>query len=98
MTTDAPDLTVYEVEKRFTTRTEWEEILNEHDIIVSHPNSISHYYKGLEPVPEDLIDAVLVDEAHHEPALTRNALNNYYSIKKRVFFTATPPTGACRQG
>lgn len=81
---------VFEVTKRQKTREQWEEILNEHDVIVAHPNSISPYYKDIEPIPVDLIDAVLVDEAHHEPAETWRKLNDFYSDLKRVFFTATP--------
>lgn len=84
------ELKVYEVTKRQKTREQWELILNEYDVIVAHPNSISPYYKDIEPIPVDLIDAVLVDEAHHEPAETWRKLNDFYSDLKRVFFTATP--------
>ncbi|RXQ87406.1 DEAD/DEAH box helicase [Ancylomarina salipaludis] len=87
---DAPELKVYEVTKRQNSREQWTDILNEHDVIVSHPNSISPYFKDVEPVPVDLIDAILIDEAHHEPAETWRKINEFYSDLKRVFFTATP--------
>ncbi|MPQ47831.1 DEAD/DEAH box helicase [Marinifilum sp. N1E240] len=87
---DAPEVSVFEVTKRQKTREQWVEILNEHDIIVAHPNSISPYFKDIEPVPIDLIDAVLVDEAHHEPASSWRKINEFYAELKRVFFTATP--------
>lgn len=87
---NAPTVSVYEVTSRKTTREEWETILNSHDVIVSHPNSISPYYQGLEPIPIDLIDAVFVDEAHHEPAPTWQSLNSFYRTQLKVFFTATP--------
>ncbi len=84
------DVKVFEVTKRQKTREQWEEILKHHDVIVAHPNSISPYYKDIEPIPADLIDAVLVDEAHHEPSESWRKLNDFYSNIKRVFFTATP--------
>ena len=84
------ELKVFEVTKRQKTKEQWEVILNEHDVIVAHPNSISPYYRDIVPIPIDLIDAVLVDEAHHEPAETWRKLNDFYSNLKRVFFTATP--------
>lgn len=87
---ELPGPNVYEVEKRKSSREEWEEILAENDVIVAHPNSISPYYKNLSPIPKELIDAVFIDEAHHEPAPTWQALNQYYSNAIRVFFTATP--------
>lgn len=87
---DAPEVNVFEVTKRQKTREQWVDILNEHDIIVAHPNSISPYFKDIEPVPIDLIDAVLVDEAHHEPASSWRKINEFYAELKRVFFTATP--------
>lgn len=90
MNRDASEVKVYEVKKRLKSRTEWVSILKDHDVIVAHPNSISPYYKGLSPVPDDLIDAVFIDEAHHEPAPTWNAINSFYKKQLKVFFTATP--------
>lgn len=87
---NAPEVKVFEVTKRQKTREQWVEIINEHDIIVAHPNSISPYFKDIEPVPIDLIDAVFVDEAHHEPASSWRNINEFYAELKRVFFTATP--------
>lgn len=87
---ELPQVNVYEVVNRFSSRSEWEQISRDNDVIVAHPNSISPYFKNLTPIPKDLIDAVFVDEAHHEPAPTWKALNEYYSEIKRVFFTATP--------
>ncbi|HUH18572.1 DEAD/DEAH box helicase [Albibacterium sp.] len=86
----APLVSVYEVTNRRNSREEWEAILNSHDVIVSHPNSISPYYQGLEPIPIDLIDAIFMDEAHHEPAPTWQSLNSFYKQQLKVFFTATP--------
>jgi superfamily II DNA or RNA helicase len=85
-----PELKVYEATKRQSTREQWEVIINEYDVIVGHPNCISPYFKDVEPIPADLIDAVFMDEAHHEPAETWRKINNFYSDSKRIFFTATP--------
>lgn len=85
-----PNVNVYEVEKRQTSRQDWEVIVSENDVIVAHPNSISPYYSELSPLPVDLIDTVFIDEAHHEAAPTWQSLNDYYITLKRVFYTATP--------
>ncbi|WP_294349415.1 DEAD/DEAH box helicase family protein [uncultured Sphingobacterium sp.] len=86
----APGLKAKEISKRIKHKEEWVEILKEYDVIVAHPNSISPYYKELCPLPANSIDAVFMDEAHHEPATTWNAINDYYRTIKRIFFTATP--------
>ncbi len=87
---DMPLVNVFEVEKRQSSREAWEAIFNDNDVVVAHPNSISPYFSQLTPVPYDLIDAVFIDEAHHSPAPTWKAINDYYLSIKRVFFTATP--------
>jgi len=51
-------------------------LLDNYDVIVAHPNSISPYYKNLSPIPPELIDAVFIDEAHHEPAPTWREIAN----------------------
>ena len=87
---DMPLINVYEVEERQTSREAWEAIFNDNDVVVAHPNSISPYYTQLAPIPDDLIDAVFIDEAHHSPAPTWKAINDFYINTKRVFLTATP--------
>jgi superfamily II DNA or RNA helicase len=87
---DIPELKVYEIENKQSSREQWETLLDNYDVIVAHPNSISPYYKNLSPIPPELIDAVFIDEAHHEPAPTWQALNKFYTDKIRIFLTATP--------
>lgn len=87
---EAGEVSVFEVTKRQSSRQEWEEIINNHDVLVAHPNSISPYFKSLSPVPNDLIDAVFMDEAHHEPAPTWQAINSFYKNQFKIFLTATP--------
>jgi len=87
---DIPELKVYEIENKQSSREQWETLLDNYDVIVAHPNSISPYYQNLSPIPPELIDAVFIDEAHHEPAPTWQALNKFYTDKIRIFLTATP--------
>ncbi|MGA9652235.1 DEAD/DEAH box helicase [Pedobacter sp.] len=87
---EAPGLKAIEISNRIKEEKDWEDILATNDVIIAHPNSISPYYKDLSPLPASLIDAVFMDEAHHEPATTWNAINDYYRTVKRIFFTATP--------
>ncbi|MFC6858928.1 DEAD/DEAH box helicase [Zunongwangia atlantica] len=86
----AEKVSVFEVTSRKNSREEWENILENHDVIVAHPNSISPYYEKLAPIPSELIDAVIVDEAHHEPAPTWQSLNSFYKNQFKIFLTATP--------
>lgn len=86
---DFPEINVYEI-KHIQSTDVWMDIVQKNDVIVAHPNSISPYYKKVSPLPADLIDAIFMDEAHHEPAPTWKALNSYYRNVKRIFLTATP--------
>lgn len=86
---DFPKVKVFEV-KKIQSADDWFDITKNNDVIVAHPNSVSPYYKKISPLPADLIDAVFMDEAHHEPAPTWKAINNYYRSVKRIFLTATP--------
>lgn len=86
---DFPEINVYEI-KHIQSPDVWMDIVQRNDVIVAHPNSISPYYKKVSPLPADLIDAIFMDEAHHEAAPTWKAINSYYKNVKRIFLTATP--------
>lgn len=86
---DFPEINVHEV-KSIVTSGDWDEIISANDVIVAHPNSISPYYKKISPLPAKFIDAVFMDEAHHEAAPTWKAINTFYIDVKRIFLTATP--------
>lgn len=88
--TDTPNVNVYEVEHRIQNEQAWIDIINNHDVIVAHPNCISPHYTNLTPITPNLIDAVIMDEAHHQPAPTWTKINSYYIAQKRIFLTATP--------
>ncbi|MDP3304498.1 MAG: DEAD/DEAH box helicase family protein [Erysipelotrichaceae bacterium] len=86
---DFPETKVFEV-KHIQSPEDWPDIIEKNDVIVAHPNSISPYYKRISALPADLIDAIFMDEAHHEAAPTWKAINTYYKSVKRIFLTATP--------
>ena len=86
---DFPQINTFEVE-HIQSSEDWKKIIKNNDVIVAHPNSISPYYKKISPLPANLIDAIFMDEAHHEAAPTWKAINAYYNSVKRIFLTATP--------
>ena len=61
-----------------------------YDVVVATVQSISPGFEGIPPPPNDLFDLVLVDEAHHSPARTWQAILDHFSSAKRLLFTATP--------
>lgn len=69
---------------------EWDS-LRSHDVVVALPNSISpaQYEEPLGP-PADLFDMVIVDEAHHAPASTWQAVLDHFAARRRLLLTATP--------
>lgn len=65
--------------------------LEPYDVVVALPNSISpaHYSKGSLP-PQDLFDLIIVDEAHHAPAETWQAVLDHFITARALLLTATP--------
>jgi superfamily II DNA or RNA helicase len=86
---DVPAPSVYEVEGQLQNPQDWQALTN-YDVVVGIPKSISPVEEGVATPPEDLFDLILVDEAHHSPATTWNAVFNSFPKAKRVLFTATP--------
>jgi superfamily II DNA or RNA helicase len=86
---DFPAPKVFNAKKRITTPEEWEE-LREYDVIVGTVQSVSPAYESIPEPPADLFDLVLVDEAHHTPARTWQAILDHFAKAKRLLFTATP--------
>jgi superfamily II DNA or RNA helicase len=65
--------------------------LEEHDVVVALPNSISPvHYEDTDKPPADLFDLVIVDEAHHARATTWSAILDHFSARHRLLLTATP--------
>ncbi len=83
------DPRVADVKRRISSPEGWEE-LREYDVVVGTPSSISPALEDVPDPPDDLFDLILVDEAHHSPAITWNKLLSSFPSAKRVLFTATP--------
>jgi superfamily II DNA or RNA helicase len=84
-----PEPRVAEVKKRIMSSEGWE-ALRDYDVVVGTPSSISPTLDDVPAPPEDLFDLLLIDEAHHSPAVTWNGLLSSFPEAKRVLFTATP--------
>lgn len=69
---------------------DWDE-LRGHDVTVALPNSISpvHYEDDRRP-PADLFDLLVVDEAHHSPARSWEAVLDHFASARKLLLTATP--------
>src|SRR5207253_2764750 len=65
--------------------------LEEYDVVVALPNSISpvHYREDQRP-PVALFDLLIVDEAHHAPAPTWRAVLEHFAGAPSLLLTATP--------
>lgn len=79
----------YSTQKKLDSAIDWES-LREFDVVVGTVPSISPSYESIPLPPDDLFDLVLVDEAHHSPARTWEAIIDSCSKSKKVLLTATP--------
>lgn len=59
------------------------------DVVVALPNSVSPAHYTQKP-PSDLFDLVVIDEAHHAPARTWQAVIEHFDAARAVLLTATP--------
>lgn len=66
------------------------EALRAYDVVVGTPLSLSPGAQGVADAPSDLFDLILMDEAHHGPAKTWQALLDAFPQARQVHFTATP--------
>jgi superfamily II DNA or RNA helicase len=69
---------VIEVKKRMETPADWEAV-RDFDVIVSTPNCVSAAQERVCAPPPGLFDLLLIDEAHHSPAKTWQALLDQFS-------------------
>lgn len=67
----------------------WSEVLDA-DVVVGIPNSISPAYYEEHPPPGELFDLVVIDEAHHAPAPTWQAILDHFHSARALLLTATP--------
>lgn len=77
------------IRARLRGKEEWEE-MREYDVVVATVQSISPEFESVPEPPSELFDLVLVDEAHHSPARTWQAVLSHFASAKRLLFTATP--------
>lgn len=68
---------------------DWD-LLLQADVVVAIPNSISPAYYEDDPPPPDLFDLLVVDEAHHAPAPTWQAIVDHFASARALLLTATP--------
>lgn len=80
---------VWSIKSKITLESEWNKI-KEYDIVVSALPSINHLDDKIPEAPTELFDLIIVDEAHHSPARTWNALLEHFNKSKRILLTATP--------
>jgi len=86
---EVPDPKVKELVKRVRSPAEWQ-ALDAFDVVIATPQCVSSSIASIPMPPADLFDVVLVDEAHHAPATTWNAVLTAHPDAKRILFTATP--------
>jgi len=84
-----PPPTLFENKHLIRSVEAWEDF-RQYDVVVSTPSSASPAKNLIPSPPEDLFDLVLIDEAHHSPAPTWNALMEAFPRARCVLFTATP--------
>ena len=81
--------TTAEVVSRITHQKDWKK-LTKGQVVVGLPNSISPAVEGVFPIPADMFDLVIVDEAHHSGAEMWSSILEATAHTRRVLFTATP--------
>ncbi len=80
---------VKEVTHRVSTIEKWHE-LAAYDVIVGTPNCVSPALAAVSRPPSDFFDLVLMDEAHHSPAITWNEILDAFPEARKLLVTATP--------
>ena len=75
--------------KRIVDNATWEECRG-YDVVVSTPQSCSPAIEQIPAPAPDLFDLILIDEAHHSPAVSYAAILDAFPDAKKAFFTATP--------
>lgn len=87
--TDIDDPKVMATTGRITELLQWEG-LRDFDVVVATVPSVSPHIEQIPIPPADLFDLILVDEAHHSPAISWTATLDMFKKARRVLFTATP--------
>jgi superfamily II DNA or RNA helicase len=62
-----------------------------YDLVITNAHKFGTTSRvNIEAIPEESVDLVIVDEAHHCPAKTWATIIAYFNKSKKIFFTATP--------
>lgn len=85
---DLPSPGVAAVEAKLTSKEAWEG-LRKFDVVVCTPQSASPHIEGIQSPPPDLFDVVIMDEGHHSPAITWNAMIDAFPDARHLLFSAT---------
>lgn len=80
---------VVRVDHRLTSAADWR-ALEDYDVVVGTPSVLSPAYDAIADPPPGLFDLVIIDEAHHTPAATWDALLQSFPDQRSVLMTATP--------
>ncbi len=80
---------VYELKNKILTEEAWRGLEN-FDVVVAIPMSISPAIDDIPTPPDGMFDLILIDEAHHSPATTWNGIIEAFPQAKKILFTATP--------
>ena len=80
---------VVEVTSQVSSAQAWQDLADA-NVIIGTPRSVSPAIAGVAQPPEDFFDLILIDEAHHAPAKTWNAVAAAFPGARRALFTATP--------
>ncbi len=83
---------VEEVTSSIATLADWKKLEN-FDLVVGVPNTVSPSMAGVAQPPPNLFDLIMIDEAHHEPARTWDNLARAFPQAKVIMVTATPFRG-----
>lgn len=65
-------------------------VLSDYDVIIGTPSCLSPAHQAVAAPPPGMFDLVLIDEAHHFPADTWQALSEANADAQVALFTATP--------
>lgn len=74
---------------RIVDPTGWE-AMRDFQVVVATVPSVSPHLAEIPLPPDDLFDLILVDEAHHSPAITWRMMLDVFPAARKVLFTATP--------
>jgi superfamily II DNA or RNA helicase len=89
LSAESPVPRVYEPKGVVHTKAEWDDILENHDVVVGIPGTLNLIEELPQVLDANAFSMVLVDEAHHSRAKSWAYLLNHFLPAKRILVTAT---------